>query len=172
MNPETAKIDIRQAEPGDLSRLVEIYNHYVLETHITFDTEPFAVGARTQWFTRFGDSGPYRLFVAERDGAVVGYACSLPFKDRPAYKTSVETSVYLDPAETGNGFGRALYAHLLDTLAAEPSLHRAYGGVAMPNPPSVRLHEALGFAHVASYHEVGFKFGEYWDVYWYERDLS
>jgi phosphinothricin acetyltransferase len=169
MNSDMTKIDIRPAEPGDLNRLVEIYNHYVVETHIT---EPFAVGARTQWFTRFGGSGPYRLFVGERDGAVIGYACSLPFKDRPAYDTSVETTIYLAPDETGNGAGRALYSHLLVTIAAEPSLHRAYGGVALPNPRSVRLHEELGFVHVASYHEVGFKFGKYWDVNWYEKDLS
>ena len=170
--PESAEIGIRQAEPRDLSRLVAIYNHYVVETHITFDTEPFAVGTRTQWFTRFGDSGPYRLFVAERDSEVIGYACSTPFKDRPAYNTSVETTIYLDPDETGNGAGRALYSHLLGVLLDEPSVHRAYGGVAQPNPGSVRLHEMLGFMHVASYHEVGFKFGKYWDVYWYEKDVS
>jgi phosphinothricin acetyltransferase len=172
MSPDRPPLEIRQAEPRDLNRLVEIYNYYVVETHVTFDTEPFAVGARTQWFTRFGDDGPYRLFVGERDGSVVGYASSLPFKDRAAYNTSVETTIYLAPEATGNGLGRVLYAHLLRVLGEEPSVHRAYGGVALPNPQSIRLHVALGFVHVASYHEVGFKFGEYWDVNWYEKDLS
>jgi phosphinothricin acetyltransferase len=163
---------IRQAESGDLNRLVQIYNHYVVETHVTFDTEPFAVGARTQWFTRFGDSGPYRLFVAEIGAEVIGYACSLPFKDRAAYSTSVETTIYLEPGATEKGYGATLYGHLLDVLCAEPTLHRAYAGVALPNPQSIRLHERLGFAHVASYHEVGFKFGKFWDVDWFEKDLS
>ena len=166
------KPDIRQAEPGDLNRLVEIYNHYVTETHITFDTEPFAVGARTQWFTQFSAIGPYRLLVADEDGEVLGYASSTPFKPKPGYGTSVETSIYLDPQNVGKGAGVQLYSSLLDALRAEDSVHRAYGGVALPNPGSVALHEKLGFAHVASYHEVGFKFGKYWDVDWYEKDMS
>lgn len=163
---------IRLAEARDLNRLVEIYNHYVTETHVTFDTEPFAVGARTQWFTQFADTGPHRLYVAELDDDVVGYASSLPFKPKPAYSTSVETTTYLDPAHTGNGYGKQLYGVLLAKLQGEESVHRAYGGVALPNPASVQLHETLGFVKVASYHEVGFKFGKYWDVDWYEKDVS
>lgn len=163
---------IRHAQPSDLNRLVEIYNYYVTETHVTFDTQPFAVGARTQWFTRFAETGKHRLFVAEADGDVVGYASSLPFKPKPAYGTSVETTIYLDPAHTGNGFGSELYGHLVGELVGEPSLHRAYGGVAQPNPASVALHEKLGFRRVATYHEVGYKFEKFWDVHWYERDLT
>lgn len=164
--------DIRLAEPRDLNRLVEIYNHYVTKSHITFDIEPFAVGSRTQWFTQFSASGPHRLYVAEADNRVVGYACSASFKDRAAYNTSVETTIYLDPENRGRGVGYQLYGHLIDELGQEASVHRAYGGVAQPNPESVRLHEKLGFVRVATYHEVGFKFGQYWDVHWYEKDLS
>ena len=151
---------------------MEIYNHYVTRTHITFDTEPFAVGARTQWFTQFAATGPHRLYVAELEDGVVGYATSSPFKPKSAYRTSVETTIYLDPAHTGNGYGRILYGLLLDELTAEPSVHRAYGGVALPNPASVALHEDLGYTKVASYHEVGYKFEKYWDVDWYEMDVS
>jgi phosphinothricin acetyltransferase len=163
---------IRQAEAKDLNRLVEIYNHYVTETHATFDTVPFAVGARTQWFTQFSTDGPYRLFVAECDGEVAGYASSLPFKTKPAYRTSVETTIYLDPGYAGTGLGLRLYGSLLEALIDEGSLHRAYGGVAQPNPASVALHERLGFKQVATYHEVGYKFDKFWDVHWYEKDLS
>jgi phosphinothricin acetyltransferase len=163
---------IRPGETGDLNRLVEIYNHYITETHTTFDTNPFAVGERTQWFTQFSASGPFRLLVTENDGAVAGYACSSPFKPKPGYGTSVETSIYLDPAYIGQGLGRPLYGRLLDELRSEDLLHRAYGGVALPNPASIVLHEQLGFVHVATYHEVGYKFGKYWDVNWYEKDLS
>jgi len=163
---------IRQGEARDLNRLVEIYNHYVTETHVTFDTEPFAVAARTQWFTQFSDAGPHRLFVGESEDFIVGYATSLPFKAKPGYSTSVETTIYVDAAHTGKGYGRQLYGHLLEVLANEASVHRAYGGVALPNPASIQLHEALGFIHVASYHEVGLKFDEYWDVNWYEKDVT
>ena len=165
-------LEVRAAESGDLNRLVEIYNFYVSETHITFDTEPFAVGARTQWFTQFAATGPYRLLVGEVDGAVIAYASSAMFKPKPAYATSVETTIYLDDAHTGRGYGTRLYGKLIDDLIAEPSVHRAYGGVALPNDASVALHQRLGFALVASYHEVGFKFDKYWNVDWYERDVS
>ena len=165
-------VTVRKAEAGDLSRIVEIYNHYVSNTHITFDTEPYAVGARTQWFAQFGDSGRHRLLVAEEAGAVIGYACSSNFKPRAAYDTSVETSIYLDPANTGQGHGRMLYCSLLDLLIDEGSIHRAYGGIAMPNDASVALHEQLGFRLVGTYHEVGYKFDRYWDVGWYEKEMS
>ena len=162
---------IRAARTDDLSRLVDIYNHYVTESHITFDTEPFAVGARTQWFTQFSDDGPYRLLVAEHDNGVAGYASSTPFKDRPAYGTSVETTIYLHPEQTGRGLGMQLYGALVDALASEESVHRAYGGIALPNPSSVALHEQLGFRQVAMFSEVGFKFGKYWDVAWFEKEV-
>ena len=165
-------IQIRQGEARDLNRLVEIYNYYVTETHVTFDTEAFAVGARTQWFTQFSESGPYRLYVAELEDLIIGYASSQPFKPKPAYSTSVETTIYLDPEHTGNGYGHKLLDFLLRQLKNEQSVHRAYGGVALPNPASVKLHEALGFVQVATYHEVGYKLGQYWDVTWYEKDLS
>lgn len=165
-------LEVRAAKSDDLNRLVDIYNYYVSETHITFDIEPFAVAARTQWFTQFAATGPYRLLVAELDGAVIAYASSSMFKPKPAYSTSVETTIYLDKAHAGRGHGARLYATLIDDLVAEPSVHRAYAGIALPNDASVALHEKLGFARVASYHEVGFKFDQYWSVDWYEKDVS
>lgn len=163
---------IRAGESDDLSQLVEIYNHYVSNTHVTFDTEPFAIAARIHWFAQFSDTGPHRLLVAENDGVVAGYASSTNFKPRAAYNKSVETSVYMHPDGTGQGIGHALYSALLDLLIAEPSVHRAYGGVALPNPASISLHERLGFEKVGTYREVGFKFDKYWDVSWFEKDLE
>lgn len=165
-------IYIRGGESDHIAQLVDIYNHYVSNTHVTFDTQPFAIAARIHWFAQFSDNGPHRLLVAEEDDAVVGYASSTSFKPRAAYNTSVETSVYLHPAATGRGIGELLYGALLDLLIAEPSAHRAYGGVALPNPASVELHERLGFTKVATFHEVGFKFDKYWDVSWFEKELE
>ena len=163
---------IRPGESGDLARLVEIYNYYIMETHFTFDTEPFAVGGRTQWFNQFSGSGPYRMLVAEQDDVVVAFASSTQFKPKAAYSTSVETSIYIDQGQTGQGMGLALYAELLEALVDEPSVHRAYGGTALPNPESIALHERLGFTLVGTYREVGFKFDQYWDVSWFEKDVS
>lgn len=166
------ELQIRPGESGDLNRLVEIYNHYVTETHTTFDKEAFAVGARTQWFTQFAETGPYRLLVAEGDGDILGYATSTVFKPRAAYNTSVESAVYVDNSHQSKGVGTQLYSRLINELISEESAHRAYGGVALPNPGSVALHEKLGFVRVGSYHEVGYKFGKFWDVDWFEKDVS
>jgi phosphinothricin acetyltransferase len=163
---------IRKATEGDLAALVDIYNHYVLETPVTFDTQAFTPDTRASWFQQFAADGPYRLLVAERHGDVIAYASSVRFKDKPAYATSVETSIYVHPGQTGQGLGERLYRALLDELSREPGLHRAYGGVTVPNPASVALHEKLGYRKAATYSEVGHKFGRYWDVCWFERALT
>jgi phosphinothricin acetyltransferase len=82
----------------------------------------------------------------------------------------VETTVYCDPAATGQGLGSALYGELLRLLGDE-GVHRAYAGVALPNEASVALHERFGFREVGTFREVGHKFGTWWDVRWYERAL-
>jgi phosphinothricin acetyltransferase len=162
---------IRRAVPSDLPDLVRIYNHYVTNTHVTFDTNPFATEERRSWFEGFADSGPHRLLVAEVASGIAGYTSSARFRPKQAYHTSVETTVYLDPRQIGRGLGGKLYGALLELLANERQVHRAYGGIALPNPASVALHERLGFRLVGTFKEVGHKFERYWDVSWYERDL-
>ena len=165
-------VSIRHGASADLNSLVDIYNHYVTNTHITFDTEPFLVTDRIQWFNQFDDMGPYRLLVAEDAEEIIGYATSTRFKPRAAYNTSVETTIYLDPAAGGRGTGEQLYGALINQLVDEPTVHRAYGGISLPNDASEALHRKLGFELVGSYHEVGFKFDKYWDVNWFEKDVS
>jgi phosphinothricin acetyltransferase len=162
---------IRPARAGDLPELVRIYNHYVATTHITFDTEPFSEEGRRPWLDSFSLRGPHRLFVATLGERPVGYASSSGFRPKPAYGRSVETTIYLDPDFAGRGIGRALYEHLLEALGGEPSVHRAYAGIALPNAASVALHERLGFALVGTFREVGFKLGKYWHVSWYEKEF-
>jgi phosphinothricin acetyltransferase len=125
---------------------------------------------RVEWASHYADSGRYRLLVVGDDD-VLGFATSSPYKDRAAYETSVELSVYLDPDATGRGLGAQLYGTLIPLIEHE-DLHRAYGGIALPNPASVALHERLGFREVARYTEQGRKFGRYWDVVWLERPLG
>lgn len=163
--------EIRPARADDLPRLTEIYNHYVAETAITFDVTPFSVEDRRSWLDAHPDSGPHRLLVAIDDGTLVGYATSGPFRTKQAYETSVEVSVYLAPEATGRGLGGGLYERLFDTLKTE-DVHRAYAGVALPNPASLRLHRRFGFRDIGVYEEVGRKFGQYWDVAWLEKRLD
>ncbi|MEU6230036.1 N-acetyltransferase family protein, partial [Streptomyces sp. NPDC047042] len=93
-----------------------------------------------------------------------------PFRAKPAYGTTVEVTVYLAPDAGGRGIGTLLYKALFEALAGE-DVHRALAGIVTPNEASVRLHERFGFRYVGTYREVGRKFGRYWDVAWYEKDL-
>lgn len=161
-------IRIRRIEQADLRPLLDIYNHYVLNTHITFDVEPRTLEQRQAWLDHFKPAGRHQCFVAAKEGRPVGWASSHPFKDRAAYDTSVETSIYLAPGEGGKGLGRKLYRALLEALAQE-DVHRAFGGIALPNEASIGVHLALGYTHVGTYQEVGRKFGKFWDVAWYQR---
>ncbi len=162
---------LRAARPADLARIVEIYNHYIVNTVITFDLAPVTEESRRPWFESFAPEGPFRLFVLEEEGRVAGYASSTRFRKKAAYDTSVETSIYLAHDEVGRGLGSALYGKLFEALEAEPPLHRAYAGITLPNPRSVAFHESLGFRPIGTFHEVGFKFGAFHDVAWFERPL-
>jgi phosphinothricin acetyltransferase len=162
---------IRPARIDDLSRLAEIYNYYVVHSAVSFDIEPVTLDERRQWFQQFAPTGPYRLLVAENAGKVVGYAGSFQFRTRKAYDSTVETTVYCAPEAVGRGIGSALYAALFEALRDE-DLHVAIAAIAVPNPPSIALHERFGFTLVGLLHDIGRKFDRYWDVAWYEKRLS
>ncbi|MEU9862838.1 N-acetyltransferase family protein [Streptomyces sp. NPDC047971] len=175
MLSENANTQVRAGTEGDLEALTELYNHYVRETAITFDTEPFTPEQRLPWLRSHPEDGPHRLLVArdvrkEAKSRIIGYVTSSAFRPKAAYATSVEVSVYLSPDAAGRGIGTLLYERLFEALAGE-DVHRAYAGVALPNEPSIRLHGRFGFRHVGTYGEVGRKFGRYWDVAWYEKAL-
>ncbi len=163
-------IGIRRAGEPDIPALMAIYNHYIRESPATFDIEEKDVAERRRWMAQFSDTGPYRIFVAEDEGSVIGYAYSGRFKERAAYATSIETSIYLAPAATGRGIGTLLYDTLFETIAGE-DIHRAYAGITLPNAASEAIHRHFGFRRIGIYGEVGRKFGQYWDVAWYERAL-
>lgn len=164
-------VDIRPAGEGDLEQLNELYNHYIRETPITFDIEPFSRAQRRAWFSHYGTVGRHRLLVAVDDGTVLGYASSGTYRTKQAYETSVETSIYLRPDATGRGVGRLLYGELFVLLGGE-DVHRALAGITLPNPASEALHERMGFRPVGRFTEQGRKFGRYWDVGWYERPVG
>ena len=164
-------VSIRPAVVEDLPALNDVYNEYALTTHYTFDVEPVTIEARREWFTHYSTSGRYRVLVAVRDASVVGYATTSRFRPKPAYETSVETSIYLAAGATGGGVGTRLYTELFRNLDGE-DVHRAYAGIALPNPASVALHERFGFTKVAHFTEQGRKFERYWDVAWFEKALG
>jgi phosphinothricin acetyltransferase len=160
---------IRPATADDVAALNAIYNHYVASSHATFDLEPMGDDGRLRWLAEHA-GGRHRALVAVEDGTVVGFASSGRFRARPAYDPSVETSVYIDERHLGRGIGARLYGALFEILAGE-DVHRAYAGIALPNPGSVALHLRFGFREVARFTEQGRKFGRYWDVAWFERAM-
>src|SRR5690349_19569437 len=127
---------IRRIEQGDLPALLDIYNHYVRTTPITFDIDERTLVQRMEWFEAFAATGRYQCFVAVDGSRPLGWASSGKFKERQAYETSVELSVYLDPAAHGKGLGRRLYETLIAALGNE-DIHRLYGGITLPNDASI-----------------------------------
>lgn len=160
---------LRTASPDDAAAIAEIYRPYVEETAITFETSP--PDAETV-ATRIEETlSTYPWFVAERNGAVVGYAYAGELRKRAAYQWTVELSVYVDRERRGDGIGTALYAALLEALDRQ-GFESAYGVVTLPNPESVAFHERFGFERVALLPEAGHKLDEWHDVAWYERPLG
>ena len=164
-------ISIRPAVRADLPRLTEIYNHYVVNTPVTFDIEPYTVEQRNVWFSQFGATGRYRLLVAEENGSVLGYAGTTRFRPKAAYETTVETTIYCAQQAIGKGIGSLLYGALFEAIKGE-DIRRIVAGYTLPNPASAALHERFGFKKVGVFTENGRKFGRYWDVAWNERPLS
>lgn len=156
---------IRPAIATDADSIARIYNHYILNTIITFEEQ--AVSAQ-EMAGRIAEvtSASLPWLVAEDAGRIVGYAYASKWKGRCAYRFSVESTVYLDPDSAGKGHGSKLYERLFASLR-ECGTHAVIGGIALPNPASIALHEKLGMKKVAHFSEVGFKFGKWIDVgYW------
>ena len=151
----------RVATEQDLPAVKAIYDHQVETGISTFDT---SAPPLEYWQARLTSTEPGdHLLVAERDGAVVGYAYSASYRTRPAYARTRETSVYLAADAVGQGLGRALYDDLLARLRAD-GMHVALAVIATPNPASEALHRAYGFERVGVLPEVGYKFDRWIDT--------
>lgn len=160
---------IRTAHPDDAPAIAAIYAPVVAGTAISFETEPpDAAEMRARIAKTLGAGLPW--LVAEADGVVCGYAYASKHRERAAYQWSVDTTVYVADGRRGQGVGRALYCALLPLLA-ELGYCQAFAGIALPNAASVGLHEALGFAPLGVYRNVGFKLGQWRDVGWWQRAL-
>ena len=158
-------MELRNASPDDADAIVAIYNHYVDNTVISFEEQTVSAAAMRQRIGDVLDAGLPWL-VAEVDGKVAGYAYATKWRVRPAYRFSVESSVYLAVDQARKGLGAALYARLIASLR-EAGVHLVIGGIALPNVASVALHEKMGYKKVAHFEEVGRKFDRWIDVgYW------
>lgn len=160
---------IRDVTPDDAAAIAAIYAPYVERTPISFETTaPDAAEFRRR--IEMVTAG-YPWLVAVEEGAILGYAYGDLFRARPAYRWVVETTIYLAMGTERRGIGRALYAPLLERLAGQGYV-AAIGGIALPNEPSVALHEAMGFVHAGTYAKIGYKLGAWHDVGFWQRELG
>jgi L-amino acid N-acyltransferase YncA len=160
---------VEVATPADAEAVAAIYAPYVDETAISFETE---LPSADEFGRRIADTlAGFPWLVCRKDGEVVGYAYGHAFATRAAYSWSVETSVYVRHDAHRLGIGSRLYGALLPILL-EQGYRRAFAGVTLPNPGSVALHESLGFMPCGVYRNVGWKFGSWWDVGWWQLDLQ
>jgi L-amino acid N-acyltransferase YncA len=146
---------IRPATPSDAAAICEIYNPYVLGTAITFEEQPVSTAGMADRITTVTKTLPW--LVLEEDNRIIGYAYATPWRVRSAYRFSVESTIYLGAKSTAKGNGTRLYCLV--------------GGIALPNPASVALHEKLGFTKVAQFSEIGRKFDRWIDVGFWDLKL-
>jgi phosphinothricin acetyltransferase len=155
---------LRPVRLDDASSICDIYNHYIQHTPITFEEVPLAPDEIRQRILETTRTYPW--FVWEEDGRLLGYSYARKWRERAAYRHSAEATVYLHPSSVGKGIGSILLDALLSELRSR-RFHCVIGGVALPNPASIALLEKFGLCQVAHFREVGYKFGQWIDVgYW------
>ena len=151
---------VRPATEDDLPEVREIVNHYIESSFVNFRTAPQTVDEWRNDWRRLQSQFPW--LVATDDG-VVGVAYAAPWNGRAAYQWTAEATVYVDPARQRRGVGDALYTELLARLRRQ-GFHSAVAVIALPNEPSVRLHERHGFVLAGRLVEAGYKLGAWHDV--------
>lgn len=161
-------MEIRLATVADAEAIREIYNHEVLNSTVTFDLRPRSLEEQREWLE--ARSGAHAVVVAVSDGEVVGFGALSPYRERPAYSTSVEDSVYVRADQRGSGVGRALLEELVK-LATQHGFHTVLARIVGGHAASIALHLAVGFEIVGSEREVGRKFNRWLDVVVMQRML-
>jgi L-amino acid N-acyltransferase YncA len=161
-------VQIRLARLADAEAIRAIYNVEVTTSTVTFDLEPRSLEVQQQWLSQ--RSGAHAVLVADDAGEVIGFASLSPYRDRPAYRTSVEDSVYIHRAHHGRGVGRALMTELVE-VATSHGFHTMLARIVAGHEASIGLHRAVGFDVVGVEREVGRKFGKWLDVVVMQRLL-
>ena len=160
-------VRIAPAVEADLPGIVEIFNYTAANSIANFGTRPVSVADRRDWVRQFSPAGSYRLFVARRDGQVMGYAGSQRYRRHEAFSETVEVTIALQAAAGARALGRR-YRELFSCLAGE-KIHVALAGIALPNDASVALHRKFGFTEVGTFCEYAVKDGQYISSRWLQR---
>lgn len=162
---------IRSAKTEDAIAIVEIYNHYILHSHATFEISPIDSAEMVKRMEKIQHEFNLPWLVLEDQNQVVGYAYATQWKARVAYSKTTETSIYLHKDHGGKGYGLPLYSELMHQLKAL-GYHAIIGGMSLPNEASRALHDKLGFQKIGEFREVGYKFDRWIDVGYWELVLA
>ena len=155
-------VTIRLAERRDAEAIRGIYNLEVTGSTVTFDMVPRTLDEQVQWLDEHAGGHP-ASWPWTTDGTVVGFGSLSPYRPRPAYATTVENSVYVDPAHQGRGIGKAILGELV-RLAGDHGFHSVVARIVGGHEASIALHAACGFEPVGVEREVGRKFNRWLDV--------
>ncbi|WP_299587830.1 arsinothricin resistance N-acetyltransferase ArsN1 family B [uncultured Microbulbifer sp.] len=161
---------IRPAEQKDANAIATIYNHFILNTSATFEEQEVSEDEIINRI-KFIRNSNLPWLVKQIHGEVIGYAYASKWRERSAYRFSVESTVYIANNMKSKGLGTELYSALFTQLK-ERNIHNIIGGITLPNPASVALHEKLGMKKVAHFEKVGFKFGQWLDVGYWQAQLD
>jgi L-amino acid N-acyltransferase len=151
--------------------VLEIFNEQIRTSTAVYEYQPRVAESVAGWFKAKTDKGYPVIGVEDDAGALMGFAAYGVFRERPAYKYTVEHSVYIHQDHRGKGLGKLLMERLI-VLAREQDLHVMVGGIDATNTVSIALHEKLGFVHAGTIREVGFKFGGWLDLAFYQLTLQ
>lgn len=159
---------IRSAIPTDARAILDIYEPYITDTSITFETEVPTIDEFMERMDNIQKRYPYLVY--EADGVIIGYAYASKHRERAAYRYSADVSVYVKPSYHKQGIGKALYTKLFDLLR-DQGIYTVYACITVPNDASIELHKSLGFTEVGTFHNAGYKLGKWHDVIWFEKAL-
>jgi phosphinothricin acetyltransferase len=168
----TFEYTIRPAEAADLPHIREIYNHYVMNSTVTFDEKPMTLVALRKKFAAVEKLGYPYIVAVSPSGQILGYAYVYPWKEKAAYRFTVENSIYLGPASTGKGLGKVLLGELL-TRSKAAGVKEIIAVIADKGAEgSVKIHKDFGFKDVGHMGKVGFKFGRWLGTYMMQKSLK
>jgi len=159
---------IRKVELKDAEEIVKIYNHYILNTVVTFEEEALTKADMEERIKEKTKSNPWIVF--EEEGHILGYAYLGTFRERSAFRHTKESSIYLDKGVVGKGIGGKLYKELIK-LAKDYKVNVIIGVITLPNPASIVLHNKLEFERIGSFNEVGFKQDKWLDVDFWQKKI-
>jgi len=160
---------IRLVTPADSPQILAIYNPIIRDTAISFEYDLLSNDAMAERITKY--TAQYPWLVCAIDGQIAGYAYGSQHRGRTAYQWSVEVSAYVHADYRGRSIATGLYMALFELLIQQ-GYFAAYAGIGLPNDASLALHQRLGFTSIGVFHNIGYKFGAWHDVSWWEKQLQ